>query len=66
MRQDRLKRDITLLLLIKAGLLWGIWCIWFSHPVAPHMQMPVESLDSRILSTAPLSSPSPTPIRTVH
>lgn len=33
-KQGRLALEITIILIVKVFLLWGIWALFFSHPVA--------------------------------
>jgi hypothetical protein len=44
--------EVTVVLLIKAALLWGAWQLWFSHPLAPHMRAPVDAVGDHLLGPA--------------
>jgi hypothetical protein len=50
-----LARDITLILLIKATVLGGLWFAFFRTPHAPHMAMDARQVEFRVV--APPSAP---------
>jgi hypothetical protein len=49
---------ITLALLVKALLLFGLWKAFFSAPQAKHMRMPTAAVEQHLLAPA---SPPPSP-----
>ncbi|HEX7985848.1 MAG TPA: hypothetical protein VF616_20175 [Duganella sp.] len=49
---------ITLALLVKALILYGLWSAFFSAPQAKHMRMPTAKVEQHLLAPA---SPSPPP-----
>ncbi|WP_035053957.1 cytochrome oxidase putative small subunit CydP [Andreprevotia chitinilytica] len=54
--------EITLILVIKVFLLWGAWKLWFSAPLAHHMQVPQSAISQQLLgvaASAPVSSHQP-------
>ncbi|AON55286.1 cytochrome oxidase putative small subunit CydP [Herbaspirillum seropedicae] len=51
--------EITLLLVIKIALITVLAKTFFAHPQAKHMQMPVQSVEQRMLSFA--APPAATP-----
>jgi len=42
-------REISLMLLLKAVVLYGIWYVFFSHPVVPSM---IQGMDVNKVSSA--------------
>ncbi len=50
---------ITLALLLKALILFGLWLAFFSAPLARHMRMPTASVEQHLLAPAPAAAPSP-------
>jgi hypothetical protein len=48
---------ITLALVVKALILYGLWLAFFSAPLAKHMRMPTAQVEQHLL--APRSSPLP-------
>ena len=51
--------EITLLLVIKIALITVLAKTFFAHPEAKHMQMPVQSVEQRMLSFAPPPAATP-------
>ena len=47
-----LARDITIVLLIKAVLLWLLWFAFFRQPVAPGMAMDAQAVAARLAAPA--------------
>lgn len=52
---------ITLALLLKALILFGLWKAFFSAPLAKHMRMPTATVEQHLLTPAPTSAPIPPP-----
>lgn len=50
--------SITLALLLKAALLYGLWHVFFSAPQAKHMRMPAAQVEQHLLAAAP-AAPAP-------
>lgn len=51
---------ITLALIVKVLILYGLWYAFFSAPQAKHMRMPTASVEQHLLAPAqPPSSTSP-------
>jgi hypothetical protein len=48
---------ITLALLLKALLLFGLWKAFFSAPQARHMRMPTAAVEQHLLAPTPPVSP---------
>ncbi|AXK39986.1 hypothetical protein [Crenobacter cavernae] len=41
--------EITLVLALKAALLWWAWSLWFAEPVARHMTVPEAAVTQKLL-----------------
>jgi hypothetical protein len=48
-RPTALGREILIVLGVKAVVLFVIWWAWFSAPQAPHMKMPQERVQQRVI-----------------
>jgi hypothetical protein len=49
-RRPRLARDVIIVLVIKFCLIYAIWALWFSDPVAKHMRMESDAVARAFLS----------------
>ena len=52
--------EIVVILAIKLSLLFVIWYLFFSAPLATHMQLPPERMQQRLVET-PASPAPPSP-----
>nr|WP_315397922.1 cytochrome oxidase putative small subunit CydP [uncultured Duganella sp.] len=52
---------ITLALVVKALILYGLWYAFFSAPQAKHMRMPTATVEQHLM--APAAPPTNTPQR---
>ena len=51
--------EISLILLVKIALLFGLWKFFFSHPQTKHMSLPKPVVEEHFLSARPaLSKPN--------
>jgi hypothetical protein len=48
-----LARDVTMVLAIKAVVLWLLWFAFFRTPAAPHMTMDPQRVEYRVLAPSP-------------
>ncbi|WP_241822931.1 cytochrome oxidase putative small subunit CydP [Herbaspirillum sp. C7C8] len=53
-----LAAEITILLMVKVALITALAKTFFAHPEAKHMQMPVQSVEQRMLAPASFSASS--------
>ncbi|MGB9982821.1 MULTISPECIES: hypothetical protein [unclassified Herbaspirillum] len=54
--------EITLLLIIKIGLITVLAKTFFAHPEAKHMRMPLQSVEQRMLAPSPAATPGALPL----
>lgn len=59
MKTRPLWRELVVILAVKCLLLWGAKTLWFSDPLARHMQVPQEALQQRLLDVPPLPASPP-------
>ncbi len=52
-----LARDITLVLVIKATVLGGLWFAFFRAPAAPHMAMDPRQVEIHVVATPSAEAP---------
>ncbi len=52
-RASPLARDITIILLVKAGVLALLWWAFFSTPVARHMNLDPKAVERQLLTVPP-------------
>ena len=52
-----LARDIVIVLIVKAVVLYGLWYAFFRMPIAPGMTMDPAAVEHRLLSPAPVLKP---------
>lgn len=48
--------EISLILLVKIALLFGLWKFFFSHPQTKHMSLPKPVVEEHFLSAHPATS----------
>ncbi|MBW9331890.1 hypothetical protein FEE59_00005 [Herbaspirillum sp. RU 5E] len=53
-----LAAEITILLIVKVALITVLAKTFFAHPEAKHMQMPVQSVEQRMLAPTSVSASS--------
>ncbi|MFC4160613.1 cytochrome oxidase putative small subunit CydP [Chitinimonas lacunae] len=53
MRTRPLWRELLAILVVKCLLLWAAKTLWFSDPLARHMQVPPAALQQRLLDPLP-------------
>ena len=56
----RFRVELTLLVLLKLGLLYLIKILFFNHPLAPHMQVAPEQIERQFFGS-PATQPSSAP-----
>lgn len=64
LRGASLALAITLAILVKLLLLFGLWKAFFSQPQAKHMRMPTARVEQHLLAPTPVPAalpPSPPP-----
>ena len=49
-RRNRFALEITLIVIVKALILYGLWFAFFSQPLAKHMLVPSEQMDNHIIA----------------
>jgi len=54
----RLGREIAAIVILKLLLLFGAWKLWFAHPIAHHMQVDTQGVESHLLAGAAPASDS--------
>ncbi|GAB7129619.1 hypothetical protein JCM19000A_41270 [Silvimonas sp. JCM 19000] len=47
----RFALELSAVVALKAALLYWAWSVWFSHPLAPHMQMSPALVRQQLLGT---------------
>lgn len=52
-RRLTLAWEISLVLVLKIALLWLLWDLFFSSPVAKHMHVPEPQVTQHLLSASP-------------
>jgi hypothetical protein len=57
-RLSPLARDIIVILVVKFAALALLWWAFFSHPLAPHMSVELQRVDSHLV---PAASPEESP-----
>ena len=53
-----LARDLTVILIVKAALLFLLWLVFFRAPAAPGMTMEPQRVEVHLLATTPASEPA--------
>jgi hypothetical protein len=53
-RKPSLALTITVALIVKALLLYGLWLAFFSHPPTKKMRLPTAQVEQHLLAPAPL------------
>lgn len=49
-RRNRFVLEITLIVVVKALILYGLWFAFFSQPLAKHMLVPSVQMDKHIIA----------------
>ena len=52
-RANPLGRDIAVILVVKAVVLYALWLAFFSAPVARHMTMDAKAVELQVTGSAP-------------
>jgi hypothetical protein len=58
--RNRFALEITLIVIVKALILYGFWFTFFSQPLAKHMLVPPAQMDSHMISDANVPSATKT------
>jgi len=54
---SRFSVEITLIVALKAAVLYGLWLAFFSHPLAQDMLVPVAQMDRHLMAGAEAGAP---------